>query len=74
MADLNNLDVLDGDIKNAFIEAPTKEKILLYAGDEWNSDKDEVVIVVRAVYGLKYSALQFRNVLAETFKNICDIP
>ena len=69
MATLNNLDVLAGDIQNAFLEAPTKEKIFLYAGDEWKADKDRVVIVVRALYGLKYSALQFRNCLVETLGN-----
>ena len=69
MAALNNLDVLAGDIQNAFLAAPTKEKIFFYAGDEWKADKDKVVIVVRALYGLKSSALQFRNCLAETLGN-----
>ena len=39
MSVLNNLDVLFGDIQNAFLEAPTEENIFLYAGDEWKSDK-----------------------------------
>jgi hypothetical protein len=69
MAALNNLDILAGDIQNAFLEAPTKEKIFFYAGDEWKSDKGKVVIVVRALYGLKSSALQFRNCLAEVLGN-----
>ena len=33
MAALNNLYVLAGDIQNAFLESPTNEKILFYAGD-----------------------------------------
>ena len=61
MAALNNLYVLAGDIQNAFLEAPTKEKIFFYAGDEWKADKDKVVIVVRELYGLKSSDLQFQN-------------
>ena len=69
VAALNNLDILAGDIQNAFLEAPTKEKIFFYAGEEWKSDKDKAVIVVRALYGLKSSALQFRNCLAETLGN-----
>ena len=69
MAALNNLDVLAGDIQNAFLEAETKEKIFFYAGDEWKSDKDKVVVVIRALYGLKSSALQFRNHLADTLGN-----
>ena len=68
-AALNGLDILAGDIQNAFLEAPTKEKIFFYAGDEWKADKDRVVVVVRALYGLKSSALQFRNHLGETLGN-----
>jgi hypothetical protein len=69
IAALNNLEVLAGDIQNAFLSAPTKEKIFFYAGDEWKSDQGKVVVVVRALYGLKSSALQFRNHLAETLDN-----
>ena len=69
MATLNNLDVLFGDIKNAFLEVPTKSKILLYARDEQKADKDKVVFVVRSLYGLNFSALQFRNGLSETLGN-----
>ena len=69
IAALNNLEVLAGDIQNAFFEAPTNEKILFYAGDECKADKYKVVIVVRALDGLKSSALQFRNCLAETLGN-----
>ena len=61
LAALNGLDVLAGDIQNAFLSAPTKERIFFYAGEEWKADKDRVVVVVRALYGLKSSALQLRN-------------
>ncbi|GFH50430.1 hypothetical protein CTEN210_06904 [Chaetoceros tenuissimus] len=54
---------------NAFLSAPTEEKIFFYAGDEWGADKDRVVVVVRALYGLKSSALQFRNHLAAKLGN-----
>ena len=69
VAALNDLDILAGDIQNAFLEAPTKEKIFFYAGEEWKADKDRVVVVIRALYGLKSSALQFRNHLADTLGN-----
>ncbi|GFH50714.1 hypothetical protein CTEN210_07190 [Chaetoceros tenuissimus] len=69
VAALNDLDILAGDIQNAFLSAPTEEKIFFYAGDEWGADKDRVVVVVRALYGLKSSALQFRNHLAATLGN-----
>lgn len=69
VAALNGLELLAGDIQNAFLEAPTKEKIFFYAGNEWKADEGRVVVVVRALYGLKSSALQFRNHLADTLGN-----
>ena len=69
MAALNGLELLAGDIQNAFLEAPTKENIFFYAGDEWKANEGRVVVVVRALYGLKSSALQFRKHLAETLGN-----
>lgn len=69
VAALNNLEIEACDIQNAFLQAPTKEKIFFYAGDEWKADKDRIVVVVRALYGLKSSALQFRNHLADTLSN-----
>ena len=69
IAALKNLDILARDIHNFFFESPTKQKIFFYAGDEWKADKDKVVIIVRELYGIKYSALQFCNCLAETLRN-----
>ena len=69
MAVLNGLELIAGDIQNAFLEAPTKEKIFFYAGDEGRDDERRVVVVVQAIYGLKSSALQFRKHLAETLGN-----
>ena len=33
IVDLNDLDILEGDIQNADLNAPKKEKLLFYAGD-----------------------------------------
>ena len=72
MAAINVLYFIDGCIQNAFLEVPTQEKILFYSGDGWKSDKDRIVVVIRALYGLKSSALQFRNHLEETLGNKLD--
>ena len=69
IAALNDLNILAGDIQNAYLHAGTKEKLFFYAGDEWKSDKDKVVVIVRALYGLKSSALMWRNHLAEVLGN-----
>ena len=64
VATLNLLDILAGYIQNYFLEAPTQEKIFFYAGYEWKDDKDRFVVVIRALCGLKPSALHFRNLIA----------
>ena len=66
MTALKNLENLASDIQNAFLEAPTKENIFFFAGDEWKSEKEKFVIVVRSIYGIKSSALHFPDFLAET--------
>ena len=57
MAALNGLDVLAGDVQNAFLQTETFEKIFFYAGSEWGTDEGRVIVVVRALYDLKSSVL-----------------
>ena len=66
---LNDLYILAGDIQNTHLNAPTKEKSFYYAGDEWESDQGKVVIIFRALYGLKYIDLEWRNHLSEILGN-----
>ena len=61
-AALNDLDILAGDIH-------TKGKLYFYAGSEWKADEGRPVVIVRALYGLKSSALMWRNFLADTLGN-----
>jgi len=44
---------------------PLTKKGILLRWKEWKVDQGKVFIVVRALYGLKSSALQFGNCLAE---------
>ena len=46
IAALNGLDVLAGDIGNAYINAPCKEKIWTIAGYEFGSDQGQVMLIV----------------------------
>lgn len=43
IAALNDLNILAGNMHNAYLYAGTKEKLLFYAGDGWKSDKGKVV-------------------------------
>ena len=69
VAALNNLNVLAGDIQNAYLNAPTTEKLYFTAGPEWKADCGRPVVIVRALYGLKSSALAWQNHLADILNN-----
>ena len=69
IAALNNMDILAGDIQNAYLNAPTSEKLYFIAGKEWKADAGKSIVIVRALYGLKSSALQWRNHLANILDN-----
>ena len=64
VAALNDLDILGCDIQNAYISAPCREKIYTIAGQEFGSDVGKLMIVRRALYGLKSSGAAFRSMLA----------
>ncbi len=69
IAALNGLDVLACDIQNAYINAETKEKVWFRAGAELGSQKGKVVVIVRALYGLKSSGARFREHLAQSLRD-----
>ena len=69
-AALNDLDVLAGDIENAYLTAPCREKIWTRGGKEFGSLEGQVFIVVKALYGLKSSGAAFRAHLAEQLDSI----
>lgn len=64
LAALNGLKVLSGDIQNAYLTAPNKEKIFMRAGPEFGSNEGKLYIVERALYGLKSAGASFRSYLA----------
>ena len=51
IADANGLQVLCGDIGNAFIQAMTKEKIYTRVGPEFGNRAFSMVLITRALYG-----------------------
>ena len=65
LAVLNDLEVKCGDVLNACITAPVKEKIWTYLGPEHVEDEFKKAIIVRALYGLKSSGAAFRAHLCE---------
>jgi hypothetical protein len=70
IAALNDLTVMTADIQNAYLHAPCREKIWVRAGPEFGSDQGAIMIVVRALYGLKSSGAAFRSMLATRLHEI----
>ena len=65
IAALNGLEISSCDIQNAYLTAPCREKIYFIAGPELGSDQGKIMIVQRALYGLKSSGAAFRSFFAE---------
>ena len=64
-AALNDLKVFACDIQNAYLTAKCREKIWCRAGPEFGDKQGKIMIIVRALYGLKSSGAAFRSLLAE---------
>ena len=47
IAALNDLDILSGKNQNIYFNSLTKEKVFLYAGDEWNYYKGKLILIIR---------------------------
>ena len=69
-AALNDLELQSADIENAYITAPCREKFWTRAGAEFGSDEGSVMIISRALYGLKSSGAAFRAFLAQRLDEI----
>jgi hypothetical protein len=70
IAGLNDLDVLVGDVTNAYLNALCREKIWFEGGAETGEDRGKVLVVTRALYGLKSSGAAWRADLAATLRDL----
>ena len=73
LACLNDMELWGADIGNAYLEAKTKEKLFIVAGPEFGEREGHVLIIRKALYGMKSSGKRwherFADVLdAEGFK------
>ena len=66
----NGLDLMCGDIGNAFPTAPCAEKIWSTAGAEFGSRAGSTVVLKRALYGLKTASKSFHDFLGGTFERM----
>jgi hypothetical protein len=66
LAALNGMNVCVADVGNAYLIADCGEKIWTVAGPEFGSDAGAVMIVKKALYGLKSSGTAWRALFAST--------
>lgn len=65
IAALNGLQVKTSDIENAYLTAPTEERLYTVLGPEFGADEGKLSVIVRALYGTKSAGASFRNHLAD---------
>ena len=65
IAVLNGLDIMSCDLDNAYLNATNREKIWFEGGIECGEYKGKVLVVMRALYELKYAGSAWRAALAE---------
>ena len=59
IAALNNLQVMSCDIQNMYLTATCHEKIWMYAGPEFGSEKGSIMLIREVLYGLNSSGAAF---------------
>jgi len=69
-AALNGLDVLSCDVGNAYLYAPCREKIYFIGGLECGEQHGKVLVVTKALYGLKSSGASWRAMFAGTITEL----
>ncbi|KAG7369945.1 reverse transcriptase RNA-dependent DNA polymerase [Nitzschia inconspicua] len=69
-AALHDLSVKAADVQNAYLTAPTMEKIWTICGPEFGPDEGKKAIIVRALYGLKGSGASYRNHISNCMRHL----
>lgn len=66
VAAINGLDVIMFDVGNAYLNAETSERLYTIAGTEFGEHKGKLLIIRKALYGLKSSGAAYRRHFADS--------
>ena len=66
VAELNDLEIMACDIGNAYLNAPCREKVWFRGGLDTGDDCGKILVITRALYGLKSSGASWCVALANT--------
>ena len=61
LAELNELELWGTDVGNAYLESYTKEKVYIIAGEEFGDRKGHLLVITRALYGLRTSGARWHD-------------
>ena len=70
LAELNGLNLMQGDIRNAYLESYTQEKVYFIAGPEFGQDVGCTFIIDKALYELQSSSLHFHERLSKVLHTL----
>ena len=70
VAELNNLKVWTTDVGNAYLEAYTQEKVYIGGGPEFRDRGGHVMLIKRALYGLRSSGLMWWDRCSEILSSL----
>lgn len=74
LAELNGMETWATDIGNAYLESYTKEKVYIIAGPEFGPREGHVLIIQKALYGLKSSGLRWHERFADVLRSMGFFP
>ena len=69
-AELNGLQVHSADVGNAYLEAKTKERVYIVAGEGFGELKGHTLVIYKALYGLRSSGLRWHERFADTLRDM----
>jgi hypothetical protein len=70
LASLNGLEICVADVGNAYLNANCRERIWTVAGPEFGNDRGAVMIIKKALYGLKSSGAAWRAMFASSLDDM----
>jgi hypothetical protein len=74
LAELNKLDTWATDIGNAYLEAVMSEKLFLIAGAKFGPQQGHILIIYKALYGLRTSGLRWHDRFADVLRSLGSNP
>ena len=70
LAELNNLQLHQADVGNAYLEAKTQEKVYIVAGAGFGELEGHILVIYKALYGLRSSGARWHDRFSDTLRDM----